>query len=173
MLEVRRYILTDLENYALEFYLQRREWAERCRLELQDPARADAHREEARLEPARHPCQMRRGFRKLVEAGHGDYGFDRFLGESLPMFTAIHSHLTSITKSLTELYYRSTELPLASFTDVGISEIRHLNTEMRRIMRGLLVATHLQPQEDWQQDLVSYLMSCRADCQRLFETIPR
>lgn len=174
MLEVRRYIFAGLENYALEFYLQRCQWAERCRAELAAGSKSEkAHREKARLNPARHPCLMRRGFKDLVYLPDAKYSFNEFLGESLPMFTAIHAHLGSITKLLTELYYRSTELPLASFTDVGVSEIRHLTSELRRIMRGLLVATHLQRQETWQTDLVSYLMSCRADCQRLFETIPR
>ncbi len=174
MLEVRRYIFAGLENYALEFYLQRCQWAKRCRKELGPKSNCrEAHLREARLNPARHPCLMRRGFKDLVYLPDAKYSFHEFLGESLPMFTAIHAHLGSITKLLTELYYRSTELPLASFTDVGVSEIRHLTSELRRIMRGLLVATHLQRQEPWQTDLVSYLMSCRADCQRLFETIPR
>lgn len=171
MREARRYISADLESYALEFFLQRRDWAACCRAALVGPGR-ESHLAEAQLNPSRHPCQMLRGFARLVDRKKG-YAYQEFLGETLPMFVAIHTHLSSITKSLTDLYYCATELPLASFTDAGLSEIRHLTSEMRRIMRGLLVATHLQPQDEWQADLVSYLMSCRADCQRLFETIPR
>lgn len=178
--ELRRYINADLENYALEFFLQRRDWALKCRDDwLKGPEQWKDHLVTARENPARHPCQMQRGFARIVDADSNNqspeqrYPYEQFLGESLSMVVAIHAHLASITKSLMDLHYSAAELPFASFSEAGANEIRHLTTELRRIMRGLLVATHLQNQANWQADLVSYLLTCRADCQRLFETIPR
>ncbi len=164
--EFRRYINADLENYGIEFYLQRVEWAHNCYETCKKESTP-----EARANPARHPCQMSRGFRRIVDGGL--YSYKNFLGETLPIFVAIHVHLNSINRALGTLYYYVTELPAAAFTPSGKSEIQHLTRELNRIMRGLLVATHLQPQVDWQRDLVNYLISCRADCQRFFETIPR
>ena len=109
----------------------------------------------------------------MWEKGDQQYTYEQFLGETLPFFVAIHAHLVSINRAMSDLHYYATELPFATFTDIGKSEIRHLSTELDRIMTGLLVATHLQPRNSWQSDLGSYLISCRADCQRLFDTIPR
>ena len=160
--EFRRYINADLENYGLEFYLQRVEWAHKCR---ENCTGDDRHA--ASMSPAKHTCQMHRGFRRIVDSK--DYSYADFLGDTLPAFVALNVHLNSINRALGTLYYYVTELPAAAFTPLGKSEIQHLTRELNRIMRGLLVATHLQPQADWQRDLVNYLISCRADCQRFFE----
>jgi hypothetical protein len=165
--EFRRYINSDLENYGLEFYLQRAAWADKCKQAKGDPG----HERKAKENPAKHPCQMKGGFRRIVEGEK--YTYEEFLGETLPISVAIHAHLVSINRALGDLYYYATELPFAAFTPVGKSEILHLTTELHRIIIGLFVATHLQPQAEWQRDLANYLITCRADCQRFFETIPR
>ncbi len=171
--ELRRQIDADLENLGIEFYLRRLKWALECRKELEDPAKREKHLQEARLNPARHPCQMKKnhGFRRIVDGW--EYPFVDFLAETLPAFITIHAHLVAINRLLGDLYSFVAELPLASFTSSGKSEIREMTSELNRIMRGLLVATHLQPQMDWQRDLVSFLASCRSDCLRFFETVPQ
>lgn len=166
---LRRFINSDLEHLGMEFYLQRVGWALRCSREcdLHQPS-ADARRS-----AAKHPCLMKGGFRRIVEEGSATaYPYEKFLGETQAIFGAIHAHLVSINRAFGDLYYHVANLPFSSFTLAGKSEIWHLSSELNRIMRGLLVATHLQPQRDWQSDLISYLLTCRADCQRFFETIP-
>jgi hypothetical protein len=163
----RRYVNSDLDNLSIEFYLQRMTWALECRAHKNN----QKHRIEALERPAHHPCLMRGGFNRIVKGE--DYTYENFLGETLPIFDAVHSHLTSINRALGNLYYYVTEAPFSSFTPTGKSEIRNLTRQLNRIMRGLLIATHLQPQSSLQNDLVNYLISCRADCQHFFETIPR
>lgn len=187
----RRYINSDLEHFGLEFYLQRVEWARRCHEEIigrapTDQVRLD-HIKDARRNPSRHPCRMRDGFvhilcppkRKSKKKTKADtkkpateYTYEHYLGQTLHIFVAIHSHLTSINRALGDLYQYVTQAPFSTFTPLGKSEIRHLTRELNRIMRGLLIATHLQPQAEWQNDLINYLTSCRADCQRFIESIP-
>ncbi len=168
---IRRYIDTDLHNYSIEFYLQRKEWARSAALAPR------SGKDQKRGGPHPSVCveSMKEGagFFRVRTLGEQAYTYEQFLGETLPFFIAIHVHLVSINRALSDLHYYVTELPFATFTDIGKSEIRHLTTELDRIMTGLLVATHLQPRSSWQSDLVSYLISCRADCQRLFQTIPR
>jgi hypothetical protein len=166
---LRRYVNADLNNLSIEFYLQRVGMADYCRVEIKKGAKE--HWMEALKDPAHHPCAMRGGFKNIVEGE--DYGYEEFLGETLPMFVAIHSHLVSINRALGNLYYYTTEAPFSSFTPTGKSEIRNLTRQLNRIMKGLLIATHLQPQSPAQYDLINYLISCRADCQHFFETIPR
>jgi hypothetical protein len=167
---LRRFINTDLEHLGMEFYLQRVEWALRCRRECTDSRKPTPA---ARRRPDLHPCLMTGGFHRISKTGEvGDYPYERFLGETQAIFSAIHAHLVSINRAFGDLYYHVAELPFSSFTPAGKSEIGHLSSELNRIMRGLIVATHLQPQKEWQQDVVSYLLTCRADCQRFFETIP-
>lgn len=175
VLDFRRYINTDLDNLSIEFYLQRVEWAKKCRTAILEDEKT--HREVALEAPTRHPCLMKRGFRAIVDcrddAYMDAYTYEQFLGESLPMFVAIHNHLASINRALGNLYYFVTEVPFSGFTPTGKTEILHITNELERLMLGLLVATHLQERHDWQGDLVNYLISCRSDCQRFFETIPR
>lgn len=163
----RRYVNADLDNLSIEFYLQRVGLAHECLIKSNDAE----HREQALRDPAHHPCAMRGGFREIAEGR--DYSYEEFLGETLPIFVAIHSHLVSINRALGNLYYYVTEAPFSSFTPTGKSEIRNLTRQLNRIMKGLLIATHLQPQSPEQYDLMNYLVSCRADCQNFFETIPR
>lgn len=191
--DLRRYINSDLEHFGLEFYLQRVQWARRCEDELirrpQDDQVRLAHILDARKNPSQHPCRMRDGFvhilcgpeptgklkelrRKNSKNRTTEYTYEHYLGQTLHIFVAIHSHLTSINRALGDLYNYVTQAPFSTFTPLGKSEIRHLTRELNRIMRGLLVATHLQPQDEWQYDLINYLMSCRADCQRFLETVP-
>jgi hypothetical protein len=165
---LRRYVNADLDNLSIEFYLQRRGWALDC-LKNSD---VKEHRKKALKDPAHHPCAMKGGFRSIVDKKK-DYTYEEFLGDTLPVFVAIHSHLVSINRALGNLYYYATEAPFSSFTPTGKSEISNLTRHLNRIMKGLLIATHLQPQSDEQYDLVNYLVSCRADCQYFFETIPR
>src|SRR2546421_3517549 len=170
----RRYVNADLDNLSIEFYLQRVGWARDCRKKKN----VKAHREEALEDPAHHPCAMREGcgFKNIVDKTVDkikDYTYEEFLGETLPIFVAIHSHLVSINRALGNLYYYATEAPFSSFTPTGKSEIRNLTRQLNRIMKGLLIATHLQPQSSTQYDLINYLVSCRADCQHFVETIPR
>jgi len=170
--DFRRYINTDLDNLSLEFYLQRTQWALRCFKERN----SKRHLESALKNPALHPCQMRKdtGFQRIATSGDKmDYRYEEFLGETLPIFVAIHSHLTSINRALGNLYYYITEVPFSSFTPTGKTEILHMTKELERLMLGLLVATHLQPKEIWHTDLVNCLISCRSDCYRFLETIPR
>lgn len=171
--ELRRQIDADLENLGIEFYLRRMGWALECRKAMLNKEEKENHLQKARLNPARHPCQMKKGhgFRRVVEGG--EYSFEDFLAETLPAFITIHAHLVAINRLLGDLYSFVAELPLASFTPPGKSEIREMTSELNRIMRGLLVATHLQPQADWQRDLVSFLASSRSDCLRFFETVPQ
>jgi hypothetical protein len=179
--DLRRYINSDLEHFGLEFYLQRVEWARRCDAEIigrkpNDPVFL-SHIMDARKNPSQHPCRMRDGFVHILcpPAGTGnskEYTYEHFLGQTLHIFVAIHSHLTSINRALGDLYNYVTQAPFSTFTPLGKSEIRHLTRELNRIMRGLLVATHLQPQAEWQNDLINYLMSCRANCQRFLESVP-
>jgi hypothetical protein len=170
--DFRRYINTDLDNLSLEFYLQRAQWADQCFQELKE--NEEGHTEIALNNPARHPCQMKGGF-KLIAATRNKlaYTYEEFLGETLPIFVAIHSHLASINRALGNLYYYITEVPFSSFTPTGKTEILHMTKELERLMLGLLVATHLQRKYVWQTDLTNYLISCRSDCQRFLETIPR
>jgi hypothetical protein len=163
----RRYINSDLNNLSIEFYLQRAQWASECRDKWASEAE---HREDAMKTPARHPCLMKGGFRSIAEGR--EYTYEHFMGETLPIFIAIHNHLVSINRALRDLYRYVTDAPFSSFTPTGKSEILNLTSQLNRIMQGLLVATHLQPQKDDQRDLVSYLISRRADCQHFFETIP-
>lgn len=168
--DFRRYINTDLDNLSIEFYLQRVEWAKECYVE-RDKQR---HKKDALDNPPRHPCQMKGGFQRIAAAGNEpDYTYEQFLGETLPIFVAIHNHLTSINRALGNLYYYTTEVPFSSFTPTGKTEILHMTKELDRLMMGLLVATHLQRRHVWQTDLVSYLVTCRSDCYRFLETIPR
>jgi len=166
--DFRRYINTDLDNLSIEFYLQRAEWARECHA----AKRQRRHIKDALDNPSRHPCQMKGGFARIAVDGQ-QYGYEEFLGETLPIFVAIHNHLTSINRALGNLYYFATEVPFSSFTPTGKTEILHMTNELDRLMLGLLVATHLQRRHDWQTDLVSYLVSCRSDCYRFLETIPR
>ena len=168
----RRYINTDLDNLSLEFYLQRAQWASECSAEKGK----NEHVESALENPARHPCRMKGGFGLIAASANGDesvYTYEQFLGETLPIFVAIHNHLTSINRALGNLYYYITEVPFSSFTPTGKTEILHMTKELERLMLGLLVATHLQRKERWQTDLVNCLVSCRSDCYRFLETIPR
>jgi hypothetical protein len=165
----RRYINADLDNLSIEFYLQRAGWA----LECKNHRNPETHRQDVLRYPARHPCLMKAGFKKITKEGESGYTYENFLGETLPIFIAIHNHLVSINRALGDLYYYVTEAPFSSFTPTGKSEIRNLTRQLNRIMRGLLIATHLQPQYLSQVDLVSYMVSCRADCQQFFEIIPR
>ena len=166
----RRYINTDLHNLSLEFYLQRVQWASRCKKGLlKNPL---LHNEEATLSPARHPCLMRGGFKRLVR-DRSAYSYAEFLGETLPIFIAVQNHLASINRALGNLYYYVTEAPFPGFTPSGKTEVLRLTNQMEGLMGGLLVATHLQPQKPWQNDLANFLISSRADCQRLLDTIPR
>lgn len=161
--EFRRYINADLENLSIEFYLQRTQWAQKCRKGCAQP--------DARENPSRHPCMMKGGFKRIVDKKA--YTYEQFLGDTLPIFVAIHNHLASINRALGNLYYYVTEVPFSSFTPTGKTEILHLTKELERLMQGLLVATHLQNAEDWQTDLLNYLVSCRSDCFRFLETFPR
>jgi hypothetical protein len=166
----RRYINTDLDNLSQEFYLQRAQWALNCSANKG----RQKHDENALQNPALHPCRMKGGFRHI--AANGDksaYTYEEFLGETLPIFVAIHNHLTSINRALGNLYYYITEVPFSSFTPTGKTEILHMTKELERLMLGLLVATHLQRKAHWQTDLVNCLVSCRSDCYRFLETIPR
>ena len=168
--DFRRYINTDLDNLSLEFYLQRAQWASKCHSEKGE----NDHDESARNNPSRHPCQMKGGFQLIAKNGDNSaYTYEQFLGETLPIFVAIHSHLASINRALGKLYYCTTEVPFSSFTPTGKTEILHMTKELERLMLGLLVATHLQPKYVWQTDLVNCLVSCRSDCYRFLETIPR
>jgi hypothetical protein len=173
--DFRRYINTDLDNLSIEFYLQRAAWAKECY--QKDEAGKEAkeeHKKEALEDPSRHPCQMKGGFARIADSGEElDYTYEQFLGETLPIFVAIHNHLASINRALGNLYYYATEVPFSSFTPTGKTEILHMSKELERLMLGLLVATHLQRRHEWQTDLVSYLASCRSDCYRFLETIPR
>lgn len=168
----RRYINADLDNLSIEFYLQRARWAARCYEKREGEERHELHELHSLEKPAQHPCRMVGGFKRIAEEGEGAYTYEHFLGETLPIFVAIHKHLVSINRALGDLYYYVTEAPFSSFTPTGKSEILSLTRQLNRIMRGLLIATHLQPQEDAQRDLISYLISCRADCQHFFATIP-
>jgi hypothetical protein len=166
---LRRFINSDLEQLGIEFYLQRVGWALGCSRDAGTPG----HHALAQQFPARHPCVMKGGFKAIADTGDANvYPYEEFLCETHAIFAAIHAHLVSINRAFGELYYHVAELPFASFTPAGKSEIGHLSSELNRLMRGLMVATHLQPQQDWQSDLISYLLTCRADCQRFFETIP-
>ncbi|HKY28881.1 MAG TPA: hypothetical protein VJM12_13160 [Pyrinomonadaceae bacterium] len=166
----RRYINTDLDNLSLEFYLQRAQWAMKCSKHKGRPT----HDEGALTNPTLHPCRMKGGFLKIADDGNESaYTYEEFLGETLPIFVAIHNHLTSINRALGNLYYYITEVPFSSFTPTGKTEILHMTKELERLMLGLLVATHLQRKEHWQTDLVNCLVSCRSDCYRFLETIPR
>jgi hypothetical protein len=170
--DFRRYINTDLDNLSLEFYLQRAQWAVDCYDKTKKAA--SAHHEEACDNPSRHPCSMKGGFQLITKTGkRSAYTYEQFLGETLPIFVAVHSHLTSINRALGKLYYYITEVPFSSFTPTGKTEILHMTKELERLMLGLLVATHLQRKEPWQTDLVNCLISCRSDCFRFLETIPR
>lgn len=177
--DLRRYINSDLEHFGLEFYLQRVEWARRCEKDICRPSNDQVLRDhilDAQKNPARHPCRMRDGFVHIVCPPKGkskkEYTYEQYLGQTLHIFVAIHSHLTSINRALGDLYHYVTQAPFSTFTPLGKSEIQHLTRELNRIMRGLLVATHLQPQAEWQYDLINYLMSCRADCRRFIESVP-
>jgi hypothetical protein len=170
--DFRRYINTDLDNLSLEFYLQRAQWALVCSRQKKEDT--ETHHELARENPSRHPCQMKGGFKRIVDSGDNrSYTYEEFLGETLPIFVAVHSHLTSINRALGNLYYYITAVPFSSFTPTGKTEILHMTKELERLMLGLLVATHLQPKEVWQTDLINCLVSCRSDCYRFLETIPR
>lgn len=164
---LRRYINTDLHNYSVEFYLQRLSWSEMKNGEKFDQEKFP------HWSVAPDKMKKRSGFRRIYTNNDQKYGYGDFLAETLPFFSAIHAHLVSINRALGNLHYYVTELPFATFTDVGRTEIIRLTSELDHLMMGLLVATHLQPRKEHQADLVSYLISCRADCQRLFETIPR
>jgi len=188
--DLRRYINSDLEHFGLEFYLQRMGWARECAEVLRRPAddrERRNHMKDAQKNPARHPCRMRAGFFHILyppeqkpkektesqtKKHKREYKYEEYLGQTLHIFVAIHSHLTSINRALADLYHYVTQAPFSTFTPLGKSEIQHLTRELNRIMRGLLVATHLQPQAEWQYDLINYLMSCRADCERFIESIP-
>lgn len=168
--DFRRYINTDLDNLSLEFYLQRAQWALECYRKKDD---AD-HAEQARDNPPRHPCRMNKGFQLIAKTGDmSAYTYEQFLGQTLPSFVAIHSHLTSINRALGKLYYFITEVPFSSFTPTGKTEILHMTKELERLMLGLLIATHLQRKNEWETDLVNCLVSIRSDCYRFLETIPR
>ena len=168
--DFRRYINTDLDNLSLEFYLQRAQWALECYREKDEAE----HDEKARDNPPRHPCQMKGGFQLIAKRGDKSaYTYEQFLGETLPIFVSIHSHLTSINRALGELYYFITEVPFSSFTPTGKTEILHMTKELERLMLGLLIATHLQRKNVWETDLVNCLISFRSDCYRFLETIPR
>lgn len=164
--DVRRYINGDLEHLSIEFYLQRVSWALKCH-------KRPPHQREAAENPSKHPCMMKGGFNQIVLSGKVVYTYEEFLGETLPIFVAIHNHLASINRALGNLYYYVTEVPFSSFTPTGKTEILHLTKELERLMRGLLVATHLQRSYSWQTDLLNYLISCRSDCFRFLETFPR
>ena len=172
--EINSYITSDLEHYSLEFYLVYKEKAFRCREKMnsQDETDREKHLKDAICNPAAHPCQMIQGFRDIVDdEKEGAYEFDLFLGQAGSLFTGIHAHLVSINRVLSDLYYFTTELPFSSFTPPGKNEIRRLTSGLNGIMRGLLVATHLQPQALWQSDIINYLITCRADCLRLIKMI--
>lgn len=172
--DFRRYINTDLDNLSIEFYLQRVDWAKECWKNGRGKTAKEQHRREALKNPSRHPCQMKGGFASIAEGGkEREYTYEQFLGETLPIFVAIHNHLASINRALGNLYYYMTEVPFSSFTPTGKTEILHMTKELERLMLGLLVATHLQRRHEWQTDLVSCLVSCRSDCYRFMETIPR
>lgn len=170
--DLHRYINADLDTLSIEFYLQRVQWAlECCEGRGKNSNKHDA---EALKDPTRHPCLMKGGFGKITTRGDvSKYTYEQFLGDTLPIFVAIHNHLVSINRALGDLYYYVTEAPFSSFTPTGKREILNLTRQLNRIMQGLLIATHLQPQSPEQNDLVSYLISCRADCQHFFDTIPR
>lgn len=171
--DLRRYINADLDNLSTEFYLQRMMWALDCDKKSKDAGKA-AHRRDAMKNPAHHPCLMNSGFKWIATSGKvAAYTYEEFLGDTLPVFIAIHNHLVSINRALGDLYYYVTEAPFSSFTPIGKREILSLTSQLNRIMQGLFIATHLQPQSPAQKDLVSYLVSCRADCQHFFDTIPR
>lgn len=163
--QLRRYINTDLHNYSIEFYLQHVTWA----MDGGPPPRDGKE-----LHPARDPSKMRRGFSRIANSSDpGKYNYEKFLADTLPFFSAQHAHLVSINRAMGDLHYYATELPFGAFTDVGKREIRHLSEALDQIMTGLMCAAHLQPRKDGESDLVSYLVSCRTDCQRFFESIPR
>ena len=170
--DLRRYINADLDNLSTEFYLQRTIWALECSKKKKKDGES-AHRREAMTNPAQHPCLMKTGFEWITSGEVHRYTYEAFLGDTLPIFVAIHNHLVSINRALGDLYYYVTEAPFSSFTPTGKKEIRNLTSQLNGIMQGLLIATHLQPQFSTQNDLVSYLVSCRADCQHFFDTIPR
>jgi hypothetical protein len=172
--DFRRYINTDLDNLSIEFYLQRAEWARDCHADEHRDKHRPRHKKDALANPSRHPCKMKGGFGRIAESGEElAYTYEQFLGETLPIFVAIHNHLASINRALGNLYYYMTEVPFSSFTPTGKTEILHMTKVLERLMLGLLVATHLQRRHEWQTDLVSYLVSCRSDCYRFLETIPR
>lgn len=170
--DLRRYINADLDNLSIEFYLQRVRWALKCQQQISKVGQ-EGHRRSAAKNPTRHPCLMTQGFRRITEKGVSAYTYENFLGDTLPLFVAIHSHLVSINRALGHLYYYVTGAPFLSFSPTGKREILNLTSQLNRIMQGLLIATHLQPQSPAQTDLVSFLVSCRADCQHFFDTIPR
>jgi hypothetical protein len=124
---LRRYVNADLDNLSIEFYLQRRSWA----LDCLDKKGVETHRKEALKDPAHHPCAMRGGFKDIVD--EKDYTYEEFLGETLSVFVAIHSHLVSINRALGNLYYYATEAPFSSFTPTGKSEIRNLTRQLNRM----------------------------------------
>lgn len=178
--EIRRFINTDLHNYSIEFYLQRKRWARLVRepsnrgQQLAARAQTPDVASSWPRNPSQDPRQMKRGFRWIADGDdEGLYTYEHFLAETHTFFVAIHAHLVSINRALGDLHYFATELPFPEFTPVGKSEILHLTSELDRVMTGLLAATHLQSHRHWQSDLVNYLISCRTDCQRFFETIPR
>ena len=164
--DFRRYINADLEHLSMEFYLQRVQWALECNGEKK-------HLEEAVENPSRHPCKMKGGFKEIVKQQKEDaYNYEQFIGDTLPIFVAIHNHLASINRALGNLYYYVTEVPFSTFTPTGKTEILHMTKELERLMNGLLVATHLQRRYDWQSDLLNYLVSCSTDCFRFLDTFP-
>lgn len=155
MRRLRRYINTDLHGYRVEFYMQRRQWAV-------DPKSAPEHLEALGVLP------MGGGFCR------GDpYHYDEFVLETRAEFDAILSHLVAINRLVGYLHYCTTELPFATFTKIAKGEILHVASQLDRVMTALMVATHLQPRAEWQADLLSFLVSRRADCQRFLETVPK
>lgn len=172
--ELRRYVNADLEQYGIEFYLQRLDWALQ-QMERQDRGPGCQSCGKEKWKSAHCTCQMlsHTGFARVALKGKNEYPYAEFLKDTLPIFTAMHSHLVSINRGMANLYHRMTELPVAMFSPAGRGEILQLTRQLDRIMAGLLVATHLQPQKPWQGDLVGFLLSRKTDCQRLSDTLHR
>ena len=159
MRRLRRYINRDLHNYGIEFYLQRKQWAE---------AAEEKHRPEIRKLYDLGVLPMAGGF-----SDPDGYSYSGFLAQTQACFEAIHAHLVSINRSLSAILYSVTDLPFPTFTQIGRNEILHLSSQLDSLMTALMVGAHLQPRREWQRDLIGFLTSRRADCQRFLETIPR
>ncbi|MCR9096060.1 MAG: hypothetical protein NXI30_17690 [bacterium] len=176
---VCRYINTDLLNYALEFYLQRKRWALDANgnaRDLSGEARRRFQENAFAANPFPELLSMKSGcgFRRILDTKNPDaYSFNEFLGDSHTHFAAIHGHLVAVNETFARIHKVSLELPLGSFSDAARAEVLHLTSEMDRVMEGMMVAIHLQPRVHRESDLVSYIVTSRSDAQRLIDTLPR